>query len=556
MTEEPRKPSEAVTTREGFGNKTNSQTLRGDLDNIVLKAIRKETDRRYRSVQEFADDIERYLKGLPVTATADSRSYRLKKFVRRHRRAVFPAVGFMVLLITATALTGWQYFRAQHAQAQAEKRFNDVRKLANSVVFELHDSIQNLPGATPTRELLVRRALEYLDELGKEAENDTELQTELADAYDKIGDVQGGYGQLHLGQRDNAKKSYQKAFAIREKLLMKNPQNPRFRAKIAASYHNLGDMLFLEGNIDESLSDLKKSLGFYEELLKEEPNNVDLKMEYAEVLDRAGFLFAAHGKMGESDEYSLKGIAVKQELVDSNPNEIDFRFRLAKSFNNYGQIINGVKEDYENAEKYHKRAFEILEKLHAENPQNVLFKYRYSGTHYYRGMVSYNLSLSTNDRQKKLEGLDYLTKAQEITTELSETDPQNQLFQSDIAQMASVRSFILVEIGEPEKAIRILEKSLENMQRRSEQEPNNKSLLANIADANSNMGDAYFKLASEKTDKKSDKLKYFETAKKYYQDGFKILKVYLGSTFIAEEKKAQTLQKEIEECDKAIAKLK
>jgi non-specific serine/threonine protein kinase/serine/threonine-protein kinase len=146
--------------------------LAGDLDNIVLKAVRKEPQRRYASVEQFSEDIRRHLEKLPVTARKDSWSYRAGKFVRRHKMGMAAAALVVLAVLGGVAATIREAHIAQAERQRAEKRFNDVRKLANSFLFEFHDAIQNLPGSTPARELVVKRALEYLDGLAKEAGDD------------------------------------------------------------------------------------------------------------------------------------------------------------------------------------------------------------------------------------------------------------------------------------------------------------------------------------------------------------------------------------------------
>ena len=104
--------------------------------------------RRYASVEQFAEDIRRNLKNIPVVAHRDLLSYRTSKFVGRHRGAVAASVA--ILLLVAGGLAAILYeARAARQQAaiarqqriRAERRFNDVRKLANSPMFEVHDSI-------------------------------------------------------------------------------------------------------------------------------------------------------------------------------------------------------------------------------------------------------------------------------------------------------------------------------------------------------------------------------------------------------------------------------
>jgi signal transduction histidine kinase len=128
---------------------------------------------------------------LPVIAAKDSWNYRAGKFVQRHRASVIAAGLALVALIVGVSLILREARIARAERERADQRFNDVRKLANSLIFELHDSIMDLPGSTPARELLVSRALEYLDSLARQAKGDTSLQRESATAHERVGDVLG-----------------------------------------------------------------------------------------------------------------------------------------------------------------------------------------------------------------------------------------------------------------------------------------------------------------------------------------------------------------------------
>src|SRR5262249_51358545 len=146
---------------------TRAAGLSGDLDAIVLKAMRKEPERRYASAAALSEDIERYLTGRPVEARRGSASYRARKVVRRHRVGALATALVFVALVGGVWATLVEARRARAAEARAERRFQDVRRLANSFLFEFHDAIRDLPGATEARSLVVRRALEYLDSLAR-----------------------------------------------------------------------------------------------------------------------------------------------------------------------------------------------------------------------------------------------------------------------------------------------------------------------------------------------------------------------------------------------------
>ncbi len=209
-------PEEVSGTREATPARLQKR-LRGDLDFILLKALRKEPMQRYSSVEQFSEDIRRHLEGIPVGARKGTWSYRSGKFVRRHKASVLAASLIFVTLVTAVVVT------VREARI-AQRRFNDVRKLANSLMFEVHDSIENIPGATQARKLVVQRSLEYLDKLSKESGNDPDLLRDLATAYRRMGLAQGDPRDPNLGDTKGALASFQKSIQMRESLARMNPK--------------------------------------------------------------------------------------------------------------------------------------------------------------------------------------------------------------------------------------------------------------------------------------------------------------------------------------------
>lgn len=94
--------------------------LKGDLDNIALTALRKEPERRYQSVEAFADDIERYLKGLPISARPATVKYRAEKYIKRHKIGVLAASLILLSLIGGIVVSGWQTKVARDEKAKAD----------------------------------------------------------------------------------------------------------------------------------------------------------------------------------------------------------------------------------------------------------------------------------------------------------------------------------------------------------------------------------------------------------------------------------------------------
>src|SRR6185369_10957766 len=164
----------------------------------------------------LAEDIQRHQRGLPVTARPNTFSYRAEKFFKRNRVSVIAGILIFLAVIGGIIATLWQARVAHAERARAEKRFNDVRKLANSYLFDVYPEIENLEGALKAREIIVKNALEYLDSLSQEASGDLTLQRELAQAYEKIGEVQGAVNIANQGDIKAGMESYKKAQKLRE----------------------------------------------------------------------------------------------------------------------------------------------------------------------------------------------------------------------------------------------------------------------------------------------------------------------------------------------------
>ena len=181
----PDRPSAAAPPRLKKG-------LRGDLDKIVLKALEKDPTRRYATAAELSDDLRRQLGGFPVRALPDRPGYRAAKFVRRHRAGVAVTVAATLALVAGLGAALWEARAARIEREVAQKHLADLRSLLTTVLFEFHDSVRDLPGATPARELVIRRALEYLEKISRAEGSTPDMQRELAEAYQRISRVQGG----------------------------------------------------------------------------------------------------------------------------------------------------------------------------------------------------------------------------------------------------------------------------------------------------------------------------------------------------------------------------
>lgn len=159
--------------------------LKGDLENILLKSLQLEPQRRYGSVPEFADDLNRYLEKRPVRASPDSVFYRSARFGRRHWMPLAATLTLIAFLTTAT-------FVSMRQRELALRRAEQTRRVADKLLFEVHDEIGGLVGGTKAREKLGEIAVEYLEGLDRDYGREPELAWDLVNAYARLGESRGG----------------------------------------------------------------------------------------------------------------------------------------------------------------------------------------------------------------------------------------------------------------------------------------------------------------------------------------------------------------------------
>jgi len=243
--------------------------LKGDLDNIILQAIRREPERRYQSVVELSDDIQRYLAGLPVKATADTVGYRARKFIKRHRTMVAATVAFMLLLLVSTTLTGWQYFVARAQRAKAEQRLKDLRGVAKSLLTETNAQLKQLPQGFEIRKSIVEKSVAVLDNLAGEESNDPDFLNELADAYAELGSIR--HWQFHESRQ--ALSDLNKAWQLRLRAIALEPKNVESRKRLSFTFLGLsevyGSLADREGLLRVWQAHLENDL----HMIELEPNN-------------------------------------------------------------------------------------------------------------------------------------------------------------------------------------------------------------------------------------------------------------------------------------------
>lgn len=488
--------------------------LSGDLDNIVLKALRKEPARRYASAEQFSEDIHRYLDGLPVLARADALLYRTGKFVRRHKMGVAAAVLIFVTLVGGIVATLRQARIAETQRARAEQRFNDVRKIAHDLMFDVHDSIQYLPGSTPARKLIVDDALAYLNSLAKEAGGDLSLQRELAQAYEKVGDVQGGNGNSNLGNAAGALDSYRKSMAIYEAVAAATPGDVKTQTGLSRSYLRMGSILEVMGKYDESLQYFLKALAIRKQLAANNPANAQAQSGLANAYDAIADVYEQQNEFDKSLESRRLSVAIYESLAAGDPKTTMYRRDAALEHKKIGGALEATGKLGPALQEY-QYAFGVDQELAQNNPNDASAQRDVSIDRSSIGDVQFK----SGDFPAALK---WYRQALAIDEKLSAADPKDASSREYVVYDAYRVGDALLKTGDTPSALAIYKRAVTLAEENSKSNPGNMETRASLARVYQKLGGAYFSLASKSGRSEDDKKSNLKAAHSSYEKSLAI----------------------------------
>ncbi|NND71858.1 MAG: protein kinase [Rhodothermales bacterium] len=264
-TETPPAPSR-LAQRSGL------RSVSADLDMIVLKALEKETERRYTTAESLGDDLRRFLAGDPVTARSPTAAYRFSKFIRKNKIAVAASTTVLLSMAGGLSFALWQAEVASRERDRAEERFDLAREVTSTLLFDIHDAVSNLSGSTPAREMIIARSLSYLEELDKTTTGQTQLRIDIANAYRRIGDVLGNPSNDNLGRVTDAVQSYEKGLSALSGTSDTDSLASEVSRTRAMLFEKLADVTAHTGDIEAALRHLDHSTSNFESALGESPD--------------------------------------------------------------------------------------------------------------------------------------------------------------------------------------------------------------------------------------------------------------------------------------------
>jgi len=310
-------------------NPSVSNKLRGDLDAIILKALRKEPQHRYQSAEQFLDDINRYKAHLPVQAQKDSIRYRSVKFVKRHSTAIIS------LLLVISISIGFVFYHTYRMTTERNIAQTEAQKAQQAVSFLM----EMFESANPEESL--GDTLTVYDLIKKGVQN-TETLDDQPILKSQMFEVIGGVYRS-LGEYQNARSLLEKSYRLRlQEFGLQHPET-------VESLHQIGILLSEEGKFSEAESFFRLSYSIRIQLFDSVHASLsDTKSELAYVLRR-------QGKFSESKK-------IYEELVNTfriHPGEEDNS--AISSMSGLGAVLHAMN-NYEEAEEYYRKVLQVRRK--------------------------------------------------------------------------------------------------------------------------------------------------------------------------------------------------
>ncbi|MBS1835471.1 MAG: protein kinase, partial [Acidobacteria bacterium] len=507
--------------------------LRGDLDRILLMALRKEPERRYPSVEALAADLDKYLEGRPVSAHRDTFAYRAAKFVQRNRASVFAGAVMALLILLGASSTLWQAriaaqewaraereaaaAKANEAEAKrqqelarqaaatanverdraegkaaeasrqralAEARFRDVRSMAKALLFEIHAVIRNLPGATEARKVLITKSLDTLRDLQREAGSDAGLQAEIAAGYEQLGQLQGAAGDAALGDTQGAFASQTKALEIRQKLAAANPSNVALQRDLAASQLRMAEVLLAMRQPLKALESAQQAKQTYERLSQKSQQDVLSLLGLAASQQLAGQSLESAGKLQGAVQAYAEHTRTRQRVQATSPGDIELEAQTAEARDLEARALQ-IEGRFSEALEIVERNGEVYRRAFAANShsmraaQNVIQNHR----------AVAELAERVGDLQRARENYQQsLSRLQDLVN----GDPRNSRLQEELSSVRSQYASLLARSGQGAEAIRQFQEAVIASTELSAKDPANRAVRSTLAAAYRGLGQALY----------------------------------------------------------------
>jgi serine/threonine protein kinase/tetratricopeptide (TPR) repeat protein len=537
--EEPPKPSTristlgqaatTISTQRKIDPNRLSQSFRGELDWIVMKALEKDRNRRYETASAFAADVQHYLHDEPVQACPPSGWYLFRKFARRNKRALVTLTLLGMVLLAAMVglvISNQLISREQQETARQRDEAQRQRHLARQAVDQMFTQVAEKwlgrsYGLQPLQQEFLRQALRFYQEFAKEQNPEPEMRLETALAYRRVAailvklgdnakveeaeeacnqaialleqllaefpddppcrvalaDSYGTHFEALLNRRrfGDAETAARRAVQLRKALADEVPKVPIYRQQLAKDLVSLAQALHEEGQPRKAAKAVREALRLYEELPADMANTEDSRHEVCYMWGALGVYLIASGQLQQAEECHQRTFTLYEKLVADFPYEPNHQANYAEFLLDWARCL--PKTRAEEAEKAIRRALGMQENVVAHHPNDRW--YQTLAADCYGALVNF---LITANRSQ--EAVEVYYRAIELQEKLAVKCPTIGYYRQGLVGCGSNLANTLRKLGRAEEAEKVEEQLRQSLDKLDAGSRNNLAwLLATHAQA-------------------------------------------------------------------------
>ncbi len=466
------------------------------LESIVLKAIDKDPARRFLSAQELADDLQRFLDGMPTHSHRTRLADRLRRFSRRHRRLVMGIVGMSVVACLGCLIAAWLILQEQHrtqaalAQAKsdfrrAEENYLAARLAVDEFGMKMSERLVGIPGTERVRREMLQKTLHYYQAFIAQSSHDDSFWHDVGVTHLKTGRIYEEFGDL-----EQALGSYDQACDTLAKVVPRGGSEGSNSAELARAWNNRGLLRSRLGRHDEALADLQRALDLQSRLLQTHPADSPLLGDLACSLCNKAFVLSQANQKDEAITTLREAVRRQRDLVSREPHQTQWISRFAISLHNLAGLV--METDPRQAESLAAEALDLQRKLVQLLPDAL---------HHVN-----DLSLSLNNHASLLlrhgqekEAAEEYAEAVHVSKQLVARCPAIVPYQCDLAISVNNLGRVMLCLHEPARARTHFQEACDILEQLVAQLGNQSQFLGSLSSAQFNLGIAHHELGETRS---------------------------------------------------------
>jgi serine/threonine protein kinase len=481
--------------------RTLNPSVHRDLETIVLKTIHKDPSRRYRSCKELAEDLQRYLDGIPILARPVSHLERAWRWCRRNPVLATLALSVAVLVLSTIAAITVGYRNTSAALATSESRLRKALIVVDDLFTRVsEDDLLNEPGMQPLRRDLLEKALKHYEYFLSESGNEEKLADEVASAHYRVGMIQQVIGDLDaaekelqlarhrqerlwernqdqdkhlkslsdtlnaLGVLQDSKRQpeeslnmFQAALKSRLQLAEGNPGNPEYRRLACNSLMNIGLLKIKYDQLQAGLNDIREAQKTRFSLLTQYPDEKKLRRDLARGWYSLGKFELEEKNVAEAIEHFTSAVDEFQNLLAQDSRSLSLRFDYGIALRLLG-AAHSEQGNVELATASYEKAIELAKKLNDSNPDVADYKKELA-------ILWMNLASNHEASQQPEKAEDAWKQSLRLERELLVTNPDSPEIQADLITCLEASGDLALNRGESQTAKRNFEEAKQLLDR-------------------------------------------------------------------------------------------